>query len=265
MIERALYMTKASDLKHYDSSFSRIYFGNEFCQLLAPSSRELAGVISFVADKGLDFTFITPYAADSGLEAWKPLLRMVADEVPRAEIVFNDWGFFQLIKEISMDLQPVMGRLLNKMKRGPRWMVLADVLPPECIEYLKGSNLDVPAYQSFLARHGVTRVEMDNVLQGNAVNLSASGLRGSLYIPYAYVTTTRLCLANSCKGLGQDEVAISGCRKECRKYTFTLRHPVMPVPLISRGNTKFLCHGELPEDLEQKGIDRIVHEPEVPM
>ena len=39
----------------------------------------------------------------------------------------------------------------------------------------------------------------------------------------------------------------------------------MPVPLFSKGNTKFVRNGEIPENLLSHGIDRIVFEPEIPM
>jgi hypothetical protein len=88
----------------------------------------------------------------------------------------------------------------------------------------------------------------------------------SICYPYAYVTTTRFCLANACGDPERtDDVGITGCSQECRRYAFELTHPVMPVPLIRKGNTEFLRNDRLPAELETMSIDRIVHEPEIPL
>jgi hypothetical protein len=60
-------------------------------------------------------------------------------------------------------------------------------------------------------------------------------------------------------------VSITGCSQECRRYAFKLDHPVMPVPLVRKGNTQFVRNDRLPPELGTMGIDRIVHEPEIPL
>ena len=157
-----------------------------------------------------------------------------------------------------------MGRLLNRMKRGPRLMVVADKLPQTTMEYFQSSNLAAPVLRQFLNKNRVRRVELDNVLQG--IDFALDTLEASLYVPFAYVTTTRFCLANSCDVPEKREmIGIFPCGKECQKYTFYLRNPIMLVTLIRKGNTIFFSNEALPEGLEQKGISRIVVEPEIPM
>ena len=266
VIEQALYITKAPDLKYYEKKFSRIYFGNEFCQRLIPSDKALEQVIGFVSENNLDLTFVTPYFTDEGLRAWELLLGKIAAEKPGSEVVFSDWGMWRVLKQGFPGLEPVMGRLLNKMKRGPRFINFLDVLPRSTVDYFRSCSLDVPLYQQFLVRNGVKRVELDNLLQGIALNLNDSGINASLYIPYVYLTTTRLCLAISGGVHGkEDEIGIFPCKRECRESIFRLAHPVMPVPLIRKGNTIFFKNESMPEDLEKKKIDRIVFEPEVPL
>ena len=265
-VERALYTTKLADLKHYTDDFSRLYFGNEFCQRLIPPAKELERVLDFASEKGLSFTFITPYVTDEGLGMLEPLLRKIAETKPDSEVVVNDWGVLHILNERHPDLEPVMGRLLHKMKRGPRFMNLMDILPEGTINYFQSCSLDSPLYRRFLMEMRVKRVELDNLLQGIALDLSHSGISGSLYIPYAYITTTRLCLATSCDVSGkEDEIGIFPCQRECQQYTFLLTHPVMPLPLIRKGNTMFFKNEKLPENMTEKNINRIVVEPEVPL
>ena len=264
--ERALYITKVADLKHYDSKFSRIYFGNEFCQRLIPTARDLEHVLDFASKNGLGFTFVTPLVTDEGLRILEPLFKKIAKEKPGSEVVFNDWGILRILNEKYSDLWPVMGRLLNKMKRGPRLMNLLDVLPETTVKYFRSCSIDTPHYCKFLAKNKIRRVELDNLLQGIDLNLTDSEISASLYIPYAYITVTRLCLAISCEVHGKEDiVGIFPCEKECQKYTFHLTNPVMPVPLIRKGNTIFFRNEKIPGDMGEKNINRIVIEPEVPL
>ena len=264
--EWALYITRAVDLKHYDKKFKRIYFGNEFCQRLIPGPDELAHVLDFLSKNSLDLTFVTPFVTNEGLRILEPLFSKIAREKPGSEVVFNDWGILRVINEKWGDLVPVMGRLLNKMKRGPRLINLLDVQPEAAVKYFQSCSIDTQHYRRFLTSHRVRRVELDNLLQGIAPNLVDSEISISLYIPYAYVTVTRLCLAISCETHGKEDiVGIFPCKKECQKYTFHLVNPVMPVPLIRKGNTIFFKNDKIPEDLGKKNIDRIIFEPEVPL
>jgi hypothetical protein len=265
-VENALYVTRADGLDHYEPRYSRLYFGNEFCQRLIPGAKELDIAVGFAESKGLGFTLLTPYVTNDGMTGVQKLLDRLSERSVGSEVVFNDWGVFRLIRKSYPGLRPVLGRLLNKMKRGPRLMRFLGFTPLETKEYLRSCSLETPHYQRFLQESGIRRAELDNVFQGIGLDLHDSALRASIYVPYAFVTTTRFCQASACEDAGmEDEVGILECKKECRKYTFTLHHPAMPAPLFSKGNTKFVRNSEIPENLLSRGIDRIVFEPEIPM
>lgn len=263
-MEQAIFISRIENLRYFTPHFSRIYFGNEFCEQLVPSVTELGRVLDFVAEKKLEFTFVTPYLTDNGLKRCEALLKALVRERPGSEVVFNDYGMLRVLRGSYGELEPVMGRLLNRMKRGPRLMMVIDKLPESTVEYFQSSNLTVPALGKFLNENGVKRVELDNVLQG--FDFSLDGLAASLYMPFAYVTTTRLCLVNSCDVPEREElIAIFPCKRECQKYTFYLRNEIMPVLLIRKGNTIFFENNVLPDGIEEMGVTRIVTEPEIPM
>ncbi|HVN70902.1 MAG TPA: hypothetical protein VMU10_02670 [Desulfomonilia bacterium] len=264
--ELALYITSVEDLKHFSTQYTRIYFGNEFCERLIPSEIELGRVLDFVHDNHVDLTFLTPYVTNEGMDRLHPLLSLLGRQGNTCEVVFNDWGVLERINRESTSLQPVMGRLLNKMKRGPRLMHFLKLVPKETVDYFKSCSLEMPVYQKFLMENRVTRAELDNLLQGIDLDLSGSGMSLSLYMPYAYVTTTRLCLA--CRSEDpdwEDKIALVPCSRECRMYTFKLTHPVLSVPLIRKGNTMFFKNETMPKGIASLGFDRIVFEPEVPI
>ncbi|MEM2104248.1 MAG: hypothetical protein QW717_05095 [Candidatus Bathyarchaeia archaeon] len=265
-MEQALYATNVEKLKSWNTSFSRIYFGNEFCERLLPSPEEVDATLKFVLENNLSFSFVTPYVTDAGLKRIEKLLAIIAERKPESEVIFNDWGILHVLNLKYPNFEPVIGRLLNKMKRDPRLLIFIDSLPETAIEYFKGLNINVPIFQNFLKEKGVKRVEVDNTLQGVKTNFKNLGFNASLYTPYVYVTTSRLCLAISCNVYGmEDVVGIFPCKKECRKYTSYLKAPVMPVTLIRKGNTVFLKNQEIPKNLEEIGINRLVIEPEIPL
>lgn len=265
-MERALFISKSKNVKYYLPEFTHLYFGNEFCERLLPSNQEIDTALSFALKKRMGFTLVTPYCTELGLKRLKALIKRISEEIPGSEVVINDWGVLRIINNSSYDLRPVLGRLLTKIKRGPRLMNMLDILPIEAIEYLKSSNLTVPLYSEFLQKNGINRVELDNPLQGFDFKRADKRIHLSLYIPFAFVTTTRFCLTASCdipeeKGL----IGVFPCKKECQKYTFYLENPVMPVMLIRKGNTIFLKNDKIPTGLKEKGVDRLVIQPEVPV
>jgi len=265
-MERALFISKSKNVKYHILEFTRLYFGNEFCERLLPSRQEIDAALTFAIKKGMGFTLVTPYCTELGLKRVRILLKKISRENPGSEVVINDWGVLRVLKSSSYNLIPVLGRLLTKIKRGPRLMNMLDVLPGEGIEYLKSSNLTVPLYSEFLQKKGINRVELDNPLQGFDFERADKGIHFSLYIPFAFVTTSRFCLTASCdipeeKGL----IGIFPCKKECQRYTFYLENPVMPVMLIRKGNTVFFKNDKIPTGLKEKGIDRVVVQPEVPV
>ncbi|MFC2002998.1 hypothetical protein ACFLV4_03525 [Chloroflexota bacterium] len=264
-MEQSIFISKVENLKHYTPHFSRLYFGNEFCEQLIPSVADLERVLDFVGENGLDFTLVSPYVTEEGLGRVEVLFQEVARRKPDSEVVFNDYGVLRVLNSRYNELEPVMGRLLNRMKRGPRLMTVISKLPLSTVEYFRSSNLTVPILGEFLNQHGVRRVELDNVLQGFDFSLD-DNLTASLYVPYAYVTTTRFCLASSCDIPEREEIiGIFPCKRECQRYTFYLRSEIMPVILIREGNAIFFENEVLPGGLEERGITRIVTEPEIPM
>ncbi len=264
-MEQAIFISKVENLKYYTPPFSRLYFGNEFCEQLLPSVNDLEKALDFVRENGLDFTLVSPYVTEKALGRLELLFQETVRRKPGSEVVFNDYGVLRVLNSRYRELEPVMGRLLHKMKRGPRLMTVINKLPSSTVEYFRSSNLTVPVLGEFLTRKGVKRVELDNLLQGFDFSLG-SNLSASLYVPFAYVTTTRFCLANSCDVPEKEEIiGIFPCQRECQRYTFYLRSEIMPVILMRKGNTIFFENGVLPDGLEEKGVTRLVTQPEIPM
>ncbi|MBN2108397.1 MAG: hypothetical protein JW832_13310 [Deltaproteobacteria bacterium] len=265
-MEQAVYIHCSDQLRYLSDDFTRLYFGAEFCERLIPPRLELQTALRSARERSLGFTFMTPFVTNRGLEQLEELLAVLEQSLPDAEVVVNDWGVLQLLRSEHPRLRPVLGRLLNKSKRGPRLMNIFEQLPAETKSYFQGSNLDVPAAVRFLAQQGISRVEFDNLLQGLNLEGTDAGLHKSLYVPFAFISATRFCLSANCDDpVKMGSIGIFPCGRECLKYSFNLYNPVMTLPLIRRGNAVFFIHETIPDAVTRHQVDRIVVQPELPV
>ncbi len=265
-MEQALYISSIRDIGYVTDDFDRLYFGVEFCERLLPSLADLESAIRCARERGLDFTCMTPFVTNAGLDHLERLLSGLAGRLPEAEVVVNDWGVLQLLRSEYPDFKPVLGRLLNKNKRGPRILNILEKMSPESKAYFQGSNLDASPAVRFLLQQGIRRVEFDNLLQGTDFDGLDPKLHKSVYLPYAFVSATRFCLTANCDDPSKtDAIGVFPCGRECLDYRFNLYNPVMTLPLIRRGNAVFFVNENVPDCVSQQLVDRIVVQPELPL
>lgn len=272
--EKAFFISKIAEAGR---ECSRVYIGSEFCENLIPAFPIFKEWYAKVQSLRVSFTLVTPYVTDTGMDRLKPLLRFL-NQQGCAEVVVNDWGVLTLLRDNYPQIEPVLGRLLTKQRRDPRMEQIIDgtqhpvtlpapeggtptVLMPKrpprtTAAHFRGSLINVPAFQKFLAGWGIRRVELDHLIWSMDVRLPPR-LRASLYIPYAFMATTRMC--------GKISLSYAPCRKECKKYFLKLNEPHSPVPFYSIGNTIFYKQ-PAPDDrkLKELGIDRLVIQPRFP-
>lgn len=267
-MEKAIFISRLQGIKYLNKGYSRIYFGNEFCQQLIPSKKDLKEIIRIAKKGEMGFTLVTPYVTNEGLTKLRGLFDLLKKQRECYEVVVNDWGVLRLLNKEYNSLQPVLGRLLHKLKRGPEIMNVMQKLPLPAAQHFKDSNVSLIWFRRFLFRNRIQRVEFDNLVQGIETDIDSGmcPMQGSLYIPYVYVTTTRACLTNGCDAEARiDKVGIFPCGKECQGYTFYLTNSDIPVKLILKGNTQFFINRKMPRNLKSNGINRIVEQPEIPM
>ena len=257
-MEKAFFVSDPSGLSQLSEEHSRLYFGCEFCERRIPSKDELSGAIESASFKGISFSFVTPFVTEKGLQTLTPLFELLPKG---SEVIVNDWGVLKFLSS-SFDFPLSLGRLLTKQQRDPRIPGFFDKLPPEMRSRLRSCAVDSAGYSSFLKDLGVSRVELDPLLQGLDVHFT--DLKASIYTPYSFVTTTRFCRFASCeKGISFSK--IRPCSRLCMSESFELDHPTLSSPLILVGNTQFVKIDSLPQDLSEMGIDRIVFQPKIPM
>ena len=257
--------------------FTRCAFGNEFCEHLIPSSEQLNAVLTAAAEREMNVTLLTPYASDAGIESLRPLFELL-NERGESEVVFNDWGVLNLLSRDFQRIKPVQGRLMNKSLRDPRvtGVYAASDAPAPALVSLRRSNLDCASYTGFLSGLGVDSVELDNLPQGVDLSFAGSGVKASAYVPFGFISTSRICMAAAIHYNKRDKFQPGApCHHECQ--THLLEYAYTNTPFDNRdqkfylkGNSYFYIHTEamlraLFEQSRTGLIDRMVFQPRLPM
>jgi hypothetical protein len=265
-------------MAHGGGDFSRVYWGCEFCETLVPGARATARLAEALGRQGLAWSLVTPYATDRGLDRVARLMGALPRELMPDEVVINDWGMLRWFHREHPGIRPVMGRLMNKMIRDPRVATKFDDprSPESAKRAIKGWSISAGSYREFLRDKGVVRVEIDSPLQGLAVDFAEEGMAASIYLPFGYVTTGRICLPGSLALDAGDKFShLSACGRECSETVLELKNTRSPIKadrglsLYQRGNTIFYV---LPPDrvadgldtAADRGVDRVVWQPSLP-
>ena len=232
---------------------SRLYYGAEFCFWRLPSIDSMLAARTWARRQGLSFTLATPVLGEDERLRLDKLLQKVLPELDADdEILISDWGALELVRAVRDDLTIILGRALSGQKRGPR--ILDMTLTREQLGYFQRGAWHNHEAIAMLVEQGISRVEQDNLVQGMApLN---EPLMGSLHIPYAMVTSSRICPFRP-----------SGASGPCARYcgeVFTLRSSETETLLYQDGNTQFLHNEHLPGHLSKLGINRIVKHPSMP-
>lgn len=248
--ERALFLHRLSG--PLPAGYSRLYFGSEFCAWAFPPVQAVEAALRAAREAGWAFTLALPVLP----EPFLPLLRQTLETViplfvPGDEVMVSDLGEIAPVREAAPAVALTLGRVLSGQKRGPQILDLPLSAPQ--LDYFRRGSWYGAEGVAFLRERGIERVELDNLLQGIAP--LPAPLRGSLHFPYAMVTSSRNCPFR--------EPGSAGCGARCGEV-FTLSSPAGPLPLLQGGNTQFLRHERLPDDLGSLGIDRLVEHPELP-
>lgn len=223
----------------------RVYVGDEFCIHRMPEPEVLEAITRSARTKGWPVTLLTPPATDEGLERCSPLLGFLEREVPGAEVVVNDWGLLCLLKEEYPSLPAAAGRLLNKGFKDPRLADpgRAEEISEDAQELFNGCSFDTPLFQEKLWEMGVRRVERDLFPYGKPDVRGTNGLGTSVYFPFGYVSTGRVCRVASFKAsVARKFSLLDACHGPCNGLLMEMGGGQSGFRLFEGGNTVFYLY-----------------------
>lgn len=258
-------------------AFTRWVYGNEFCERLIPSLKQLESVVALARKSDVRLSLLTPYVSDAGLASLRPLLEMLDRDGEQSEVVFNDWGMLNMLRREFPRLMPVQGRLMNKSLRDPRVTgMYAESAAPSALVTLRRSNLHCASYAGFLTGQGVEMAELDNLPQGIDLGFVDAGMNVSVSIPFGFISTSRICMAAGLGYAKRDKFQPGArCRHECQSHQVEFSYTNSPFgnrdqKFYLKGNTYFYAHTEamlrsLFEQARAGLVGRLVFQPCLPM
>ncbi len=240
-------------------AFSRLYFGQEFCQHLIPDPEEVLQAYYQARQLGWQFTYTTGACTDEALARQMRNLAALAEQDDEIEVVVNDWGVLHLLRRHFPSLIPVQGRLLHKQMRLSRFTTYKSPPPvnmnglatPEedirryQLAAVRDTSLADPEYRQDLRDLGFVRVDVDMAPQGLNFPAQPDGLGTSAYYPWGYAAGGRNCLTASVLDPVREYVVVDGpCPRPCQRFNKCMIKLHGDETLIQRGNSVFAFHME---------------------
>ena len=230
---------------------SGIQFGNEFCERLLPTQRDVSRITDWCQSRNLTFSFATPMLADKGIAQLAKLLGLLPAQ---CEVVCNDFGVLRLVTQGFHGLQPVAGRQLCKMIKDPRlpsadW---AKAIPP---------GLQSSLFVRMLHRFNISSLETDVRPFADTTDFEPNGLDLSVHIPFGYTLKGRICRPGSLH-LSKQKKFTPGhsCQKECLSYFGKMERTGKQSPhelkAFTRGNSIFYHYADEQQRVLKHAINK---------
>lgn len=262
---------------YFADYFSRVYYGNEICEVLIPTLTEVEQAVAICHEKELAFTLVTPYVAYKGVEKLEKLFEFL-NTIENVEIVVNDFGVMNILSEKYKNLKLVLGRLLVKMKRDPRFSVSGyersekKLANPAKIEKnqekaLTSSGLEIESYQNLLKQIGITRVGIDSIPTVPEKSVMKKwNFPVDVYWPWTYITSGRSCAIAAHTQPGKMfHPTEEPCYRQCKIYEFNFESDKAMLQTVQRGKAVWMNTLGLLEDYYNLSPSRFIYQPYIPV
>lgn len=239
-----------------------IYIGNQFCHLLFPEWEQMKRMLDKAKQEQLNVSVMTAYLREDAIDTMRDRLdRLFAwcgtNRMP-VEVVANDWGTLELLKEKQPWLIPSMGVLLNKRRKDPRMKYKMGFSDEEGT--LAENSLNEAFYREYLREsYGLTRFEQEAC--GYRIVLPEGYNR--LHVPYYQTNTSQYCTLYAACHEGQRgrQRMPKQCPQYCRDYVFSYPDHLH---MVGRYNSLFgydegvMTDVSVLRDYVEQGLERVV-------
>lgn len=256
-------------VKKYPHEITHLYFGAEFCEINIPTESELEEFIKICKEDDLSPVFMTPPVTDYGIEKIDDCLKFLYNKFDKLAVVVNDLGVLELVNRKYSHVEIIFGRILDKMSHDPRILEINinDYYGENGLKYARTPG-NISHYSlGIMKKYSANRIEYD--LPKTGIELLNDEMTFSLYWPFSYLTTGRVCLF---KGMYQHDKFIVGnhkCGRLCKNIDLELKKPLMgfqveygkkinELTLFQKGNTVYFLNDQSLFLDAQKWFDRIV-------
>lgn len=245
------------------SEFTHVYFGNEFCEYRIPTLSEIERGIKLASDESLEFVLVTPVVTDYGIQKLSDIFEYFNRKSINVDVVVNDFGVLSLLSEKCKDINVIIGRVMDKTSHDKRVSVkrLNAYYGALGLKYAGTPGIISIYANNALKKYNIKRYEFDN--SGISMELDECREK-SIYWPYSYLTTGRVCSTRSYSKKGNEKYMVGNgvCSRQCRKLQIEKHKPLnehadgkSDLFLFERGNTLFFISES---DIELTQFNRII-------
>jgi len=220
-IQNVLEQNQLKDHPIFVKPFSRVYIGNEFCPNIFLETDKLIKLLDQTRMEGLNATIALSFLREDIIELRIALLKRLVEWCDKndtsLEVIVNDWGMMELVAQTNGRLKPILGRLLNKRKKDPKykwkWGIKNYTQDME-ENFLNGNE----TFISLLSSRGVNRFEFESHIHNNLIPEG----KHSLHFPYYQTNTSQYCtLYADCTGYSRTkQKLVSHCPRYCTEFSF---------------------------------------------
>lgn len=246
-----------------NKEFKYLYFGNEFCEYKIPTIDQLKKFLEISKMEELIPVFVTPVVTDFGIRRISECLNYLNSYEGKISIVVNDFGVMQLLKKGRNNFEIIAGRILDKLSHESRasYEELYEYYGEEGIKYATIPGILSEKHMKILDNYNVGRYEFDLPKVGIvAINKNT---KLSLYWPYSYETTGRVCVFRSFDKIANDKFSVGdACKMNCIN-TIIERITTSSITntkyyLFQMGNTMFYVNEKIDLNQISNTFDRII-------
>jgi hypothetical protein len=238
-MEFALHISRLHEKKALNNinKYSRLYFGDDFCEYLQPNEKEFENMLAFASSNKKDLTLLTSPMSQEYLEKLVMLIdkyQCVLHEF-NFEVVFNDYGVYYTLSHYN-SFKLVCGCVLARFKRDPRQYAIIDQLDSSFTQ----TNVTGKYIQNLFVDKKINRIDIDWSPYVK-INSENSKINYSVITPWIYLTTTRLCRLNEMNLYDSDNRLRIGeeCSRMCKNVAVVMKNKSMHRDLIAIGNTQY--------------------------
>ena len=255
---------KHNYLEHHmlmQKDIDRIYVGNEFCHNLFPGKKVLFKILEKAVSEGVNITLCFTYMRECLIPKTMEIIKEVYDFCVTSnieiEIVINDYGMLELLKDKGKFFKLSLGVLLNKRKKDPRYIYKKGYA--ENKELMSENSLNSNVFTELLKENNVERYEYESC----SYDIKIPEGKHSIHIPFYVTNTSQYCtLYAKCTTMdrGRQKFVVN-CPKYCNDYVFLYPDHLK---MVGRYNSLFAFDDTLLYDDKKltkyiyKGIDRVV-------
>lgn len=266
--QNGTYQAYQAIVPHVPDTFTHFYFGCEFCEYQLPEPAQLRAWLRLCDESQLDPVFVTSVVSDVGIWKIRECLRTLTAARTKIPVVVNDLGVLRMIRREFPEVPVIAGRILDKTSHDSRGGEddFYSYYGEDGLRYAKTPGIQSGYSAAVLRAFEIDRFEFD--LPKTGLSLPDHKDAYSLYWPYHYLTTGRVCLFRSFSRDPEHKFLVdgSGCPRQCTDMEVEYRKPlpgfytegekrISSMHLLQKGNTIYYVLGdqELEENLPQFG------------